>query len=81
MRPEAKAPLVVADEVGVVLRHAAVVDDLRAARAAHALDDPLVDGGVRPDLWRGRLVTLPREGLVTRDFHAIRARAFHPASS
>jgi len=38
MRPDGEAPLLVADEVGVVLRHAAVVHDLRAARVAHALD-------------------------------------------
>jgi len=38
MRPEAEAPLLIADEVGVVLRHAAVVDGLRAARVADILD-------------------------------------------
>jgi len=71
MRPEAEAPLVAADEVGVVLRHPAVVDGLRAARAAHALDGPLVDrgrGGTADS--RRRLRAYPREGLVTRDFHA-----------
>jgi len=34
MRPEAEAPLVAADEVGVVFRHPAVVHHLRAARVA-----------------------------------------------
>jgi len=38
MRPDAEAPLVVADEVGVVLRHTAVVHHLRAARVADILD-------------------------------------------
>jgi hypothetical protein len=64
MRPEAEAPLVAADEVGVVLRHPAVVDGLLAARVADTLDRQPVDSGFRPDLWRGRLVTHPREGLV-----------------
>jgi len=35
MRPEAEAPLFIADEVGMVLRDPAVVHHLRAARVAH----------------------------------------------
>ena len=71
MRPEAEAPLVAADEVRMILRHAAVVHHLLAARVAHALDGQLVDGGrgYTADSRR-RLREYPCEGLVTREFHA-----------
>jgi hypothetical protein len=71
MRPDAEAPSFIADEVGMILRHPAVVHHLLAARVAHALDGPLVDrgrGGTADS--RRRLRAYPREGLVTRDFHA-----------
>ena len=49
VRPEAEAPLVAADEVGVVFRHAAVVHHLLAARVADILNgQPLPV--VRPQL-------------------------------
>jgi hypothetical protein len=38
MRPEAEAPPFIADEVGVILRHSAVVHHLLAARVADILD-------------------------------------------
>jgi hypothetical protein len=40
MRPDGEAPLLIADEVRMILRHSAVVHHLLAARVAHRLDGP-----------------------------------------
>ena len=77
MCPEAPAPRCVADEVGVILRHAAVVHRLLAAGVPNCLDgQPLAI--VRPQLITGLQLLRRRPASAPHPERMLRRRPQHP---